>query len=144
MTQIIDTVVSKLTKKHPVNYGITASESNHCVLGYTVYGFVELEEEKIMYATDKAGRLRVVNREALTPTFKSIRKEAHTSAVVIDGGKYDGHYIIGTQGDGWLKTSTNKADVQPMRHSYATEFRDYVSFHAQECYRGSFKVVPIV
>jgi hypothetical protein len=144
MSQSIDNVVFRLTKKHPVNYGITASESNHCVLGYTIYGFVELEEEKIMYATDKAGRLRVVNREALNPTYKSIRKEVHTSAVVIDGGKYDCHYIVGTQGDGWLKTSTNVADVQPMRPSYATDFRNYVAFHAQHCYRGSFKVVSIV
>jgi hypothetical protein len=143
MTQTIDTIVAKLTKKHPVNYGITASESNHCVLGHTIYGFVELENEKIMYATDKAGRVRVVKQEALTPTYKSIRKEAHTSAVIIEGGKYDGHYIVGTEGDGWLKTTTNKSEVKPMRLSYASEFRNYVAFHAQYCYRGAFKVVPI-
>jgi hypothetical protein len=103
--QNIGSVITRLTKKHPVNYGISASESNHCVLGYTIYGYVETEDEKIMYSTDKAGRLRVCRRETLTPTYKSIRLEQRDSAVVIRGGKYDGRYIVRHEGEGWLKNN---------------------------------------
>lgn len=138
----IDTILARLAKRHPINYSITASESTHCVLGHTIYAWVELEDEKLMYATDKAGRLRVVRQETLTPTYKSIRLETADSVVVIRGGIYDGHYIVRYEGEGWLKTSTNIADVSPMRASYAQEFRNYVAFHAQYCYRGTFAVAP--
>lgn len=144
MKQSIDNVIARLTKKHPVNYGISASESNHCVLGFTIYGWVETDGEKLMYSTDKAGRLRVCRREKLTPTYKSVRLEPHDSAVIIRGGKYDGHYIVRSEGDGWLKTTTDINEVKPMRNYYANDYRNYISHHAQYCYRGTFEVIKII
>lgn len=138
-----DTIIARLAKKHPVNYSITASESNHCVLGYTIYAYVELQDEKLMYSTDKAGRLRVIRREKLTPTYKSVRLQPHDSAVIIRGGKYDGQYIVRYEGEGWLKTTTNVEEVKPMRDYYAKEFRNYIDHHVQYCYRGQFEVVNI-
>lgn len=143
MKQSTDNVIANLTKKHPVNYGITASESNHCVLGHTIYGYVETEDERIMYSTDKAGRLRVSSRENLTPTYKRIRLEPRDSAVIIRGGEYDGHYVVRNEGEGWLKTTTDIKEINPMRESYAKEVRDYINVHSQYCYRGTFEVVKI-
>lgn len=139
----VNDIIERLAKKHPVNYSIDASESTHCVLGTTIYAYVELEDEKLMYATDKAGRLRIVKRDMLTPTYKSIRQQLKDSAVVIRGGKYDGHYVQRHQGDGWLITTTDVNEVVSMRLAYAEEFRNYIGFHAQHCYRGAFEVVQV-
>lgn len=137
-----DSIAARLAKKHPLHYDITTTESTHCVLGHTIYAWVELEDEKIMYATDKAYRLRVVSVDPVTPTYKSIRLQPKDSAVVIRGGKYDGQYVVTAEADGWLKTGSI-ADTQPMRAAYAHELRNYVAHHAQYCYRGTFEVVPV-
>jgi hypothetical protein len=141
MTHTTATIIDRLAKKHPVHYDISASENTHCVLGHTIYAWVELENEKIMYATDKAYRLRVVRVEELTPTYKAIRLQPKDCAVVIRGGQYDGQHVIRYDGDGWLKLGVST--TQPMRAAYAEEFRSYVAHHAQYCYRGTFEVVTI-
>jgi hypothetical protein len=138
-----DNVISKLTKKHPANYGITASESTHCVLGRTIYAFVETVDEKLMYGTDKAGRVRLLRTEKLTPTYKNVRNDPKNSAVIIRGGKYDGHYIVRHNGEGWLTTSTDSKDVTLMQAYYAQDHRNYIAHNAQYCYRGTFEVVTI-
>lgn len=140
----LDTVKARIAKKHPHNYRISATESTHCVLGHTVDVFVETEDEDIHYATDKAGRARLVSRRKLTPTYKSIRLQPADSAVIIRGGKYDGHYVVRHQGEGWLVTTTDVAEVKAMKAAYAEEVRNYTSFHAQYCYRGIFEVVRII
>jgi hypothetical protein len=142
MQPTIDTIIARLAKKHPLHYDISATENTHCVLGYTIYAWVELEHEKIMYATDKAYRLRIVRTEELTPTYKAIRLQAKDRAVVIRGGQYDGKYILSIEPDGWLKLGDVSA-VKPMRSAYAEETRNYVAHHAQYCYRGNFEVVQI-
>lgn len=136
-------ITARLTKKHPTHYYLSVSDSQHCVLGYSIHALIELEDEKVYYATDAAGRLRVTKRERLTPTYLSIRKQPYDSAVIIRGGHYDGHYVVRTQGEGWLITSTNPADVKPMRKAYADEVRNYVAFHAQYCYRGTFETITL-
>lgn len=141
MQPTIDMIIARVAKKHPVNYGISATESTHCVLGHTIYVFIELEYEKIMYATDKSYRLRIARSEQLTPTYKLIRLQAKDSAVIIRGGQYDGQYIVSVEADGWLKLGT-ASEVKPMRAAYAEETRSYVAHHAQYCYRGTFEVVP--
>lgn len=137
-------LAAHIAKKHPNNYSITTNENTNCVLGHTVYAFVETEDEKLMYGTDKAGRCRLLSRDQLNPTYKSIRLQPKDSLVRIKGGKYDGHYIIQHTGEGWFKTSLNLADANPMRASYANDFRSYCAFHAQYCYRGEFEVVKIL
>jgi hypothetical protein len=141
MTPTIDSIIARLAKKHPIHYELSAKECTHCVLGHTIYAWVELENEKIMYATDKAYRLRVVSVDPVTPTYKSIRLQAKDSAVIIRGGQYDGQYIVSIESDGWLKLGT-ASEVKPMRRAYAEENRSYVAHHAQYCYRGTFEVVP--
>jgi C-terminal processing protease CtpA/Prc len=141
MKPTIAYIIARLAKKHPLNYDISATESTHCVLGHTIYAWVELESQKIMYATDKAYKLRVVSVEELTPTYKSIRLQPKDSVVMIRGGQYDGKYVTAYEGDGWLKTG-GIPDI-PMKAAYAKEFRDYVAHHAQYCYRGTFEVVII-
>jgi hypothetical protein len=142
MTPTIDMIIARLTKKHPISYEITATETTHCVLGHTIYAWVELEHEKIMYETDKSYRLRVVSVDAVTPTYKSIRLQAKDSAVIIRGGQYDGQYIVSVESDGWLKLGS-ASDVKPMRKAYAEETKSYAAHHAQYCYRGTFEVVSI-
>jgi hypothetical protein len=138
-----DNVISRLTQKHPINYGISASENTHCVLGTTIYAFVELEDEKLMYKTDARGRLLVCKRETLTPTYKSVRLQPKDSAVIIRGGNYDGHYVVKHQGEGWLKTTTDISEVTAMSNYDTADWRNYIGFHAQYCYRGQFEVVAI-
>jgi hypothetical protein len=142
MTPTIDMIIARVAKKHPVNYGISANENTHCVLGHTIYVFIELEDEKIMYATDKSYRLRVARSEQLTPTYKLIRLQAKDSAVIIRGGQYDGQYIVSIESHGWLKLGS-ASEVKPMRRAYAEENRSYVAHHAQYCYRGTFEVIAI-
>jgi len=143
-TATIDTISARIAKKHPNNYCLSAKESTHCVLGYVIDVFVETEDEDLHYATDKAGRARLVSRRKLTPTYKSIRLQPRDSAVIIRGGKYDGHYVVRHQGEGWLTTTTDVAEVKAMKAAYAEEVRNYTAFHAQYCYRGTFEVVKII
>jgi hypothetical protein len=142
-TFTLETVTARIAKKHPRNYRISATESTHCVLGYVIDVFVETEDENLHYATDKAGRARLVSRRKLTPTYKSIRLQPSDSAVIIRGGQYDGHYVVRHQGEGWLVTTTDVAEVKAMKASYAEEVRNYTAIHAQYCYRGTFDVVRI-
>jgi hypothetical protein len=140
----LDTVKERIAKKHPRNYHISATESTHCVLGYTIDVFVETEDDNLHYATDKAGRARLVSRRKLTPTYKSVRLQPNDSAVIIRGGAYDGHYVVRHQGEGWLITTTDISAVKAMKAAYAEEVRNYTATHAQYCYRGTFEVVRII
>lgn len=139
----IETVTASLTAKHPKYYSLSVKESSHCVIGYSIDAFIETEDEKLHYCVYNAGRLRCVKREKLTLTYKSVRNEPKDSAIIIRGGKYDGHYMVRYEGDGWLKLSTDVVEVQPMRESDAKEFRNYIARHAQYCYRGTFEVVSL-
>lgn len=139
----IAAVTAKLEKKHPINYSIHVSESTHCVFGYVVDGFVETEDEKLHYATDKAGRLRLISRDKLTPTYKSVRLQPVDHVIRIIGGIYDGQYYIATKHDGYLELTTDISHALKMRRYTANEVRNYISFHAQHCYRGTFEVVAL-
>lgn len=136
-------ISARIEKKHSNYYHLSVSDSEHCVLGYNVDVFIELEDEKIHYATDKAGRLRVCKRERLTPTYKAIRQEPHDSVVIVTDGPYKGQYICGGGYDGWYNTTTDINAVKKMRHSYAVEARNRIAFNAQYCYGGNFEVVKI-
>jgi len=138
-------VADKLAKKHIGAYSIATKEDTHCVLGHCVYGFVETEDESLMYSSDKAGRLRLVRSEKLTPTYKSIRLEPRDSVVRVGGnGQYAGLYVGRETVDGYYELTANIADVIPMRHSYAVEARNRIAFNSQYCYGGKFEVVKIV
>lgn len=144
MHTTIDQVLAKISKKHPVNYSITANESTHCVLGHTIYVFVELEDEKLMYATDKAGRARIVHRESLTPTFKSVRLQPIDHVIQITGdGPYKGHYYAGGEYDGYIKTTTDITKAHKMCHYTASEEAKYWAFHAQYCYGRNFVAISV-
>lgn len=137
-------ITARIEKKHPNNYYLDVSDSDHCVLGYSVHALIELEDEKIYYATDAAGRLRVTKRESLTPTYKSIRLQPKDSVVMVMDGKYKGQYICGGGHDGWYDTTTDINAVKKMRHSYAIEARNRIAFNAQYCYGGKFEVVKAI
>lgn len=137
-------VAQRLTEKHPNAYSISTSENTDCVLGHTVYGFVETEDEKLMYSTDKAGRVRLVKRETLNPTYKSVRMQPKDSVVRIAGdGKYAGLYVGKETVDGWYNTTPNHNEVALMRKSDADSACARIAFNAQYCYGGKFEVVTI-
>jgi len=136
-------ITAKIQAKHANIYYLSVTDSDHCVLGYSVHALVELEEEKIYYRTDAAGRLRVTKRERLTPTYLSIRKQPKDSVVIIRGGKYDGQYICGGGHDGWYDTTFDINKVVKIRYSYAIETRNRIAFNAQYCYRGTFEIVTL-
>lgn len=139
----VATITARIEKKHPNSYYLDVSDSNHCVLGYSIHALVETEDEKIFYATDSAGRLRVTRRDLLSPTYKAIRNEPLDSVVMVSGGVYNGQYICGGGHDGWYDTTTDVNAVKKMRHSYAVESRNRIAFNAQRCYGGKFEVVRI-
>lgn len=139
----IAAVTAKLEKKHPINYSISVSESTHCVMGHIVDGFVETEDEKLHYATDKIGRLRLIRRTKLTPTYKSVRLQPIDHVIRIVGGAYDGQYYVATKHDGYLNLTHDIAKAHVMRQYTANEVRNYIAFHAQHCYRGTFEIVAL-
>lgn len=139
-----EVVAAKLGQKHPAAYSISTKEDTHCVLGHTVYGWVETEDEKLFYSTDKAGRLRLVSRDTLTPTYKSVRLEPKDSVVRVAGdGPYAGKYILNETVDGWYNTTENISEASPMRRYYADIARNNIARNAQYCYGGKFEVVTI-
>jgi len=137
-------LAAHIAKKHPNSYSLTTSENTHCVLGHTVYAFVETEDEKLMYSTDKAGRCRLVDREKLTPTYRSVRMQPKNCVIRVAGeGPYKGLYMLNETIDGWYNTTPNISDAKPMSKWVADQVRSRIAFNAQHCYGGKFEVVAI-
>lgn len=133
-----------LTKKHPINYSISTSESNDLVLGYIVYGFVETENEKLMYSTDKAGRVRLVRKDTLNPTYKSVRLQPKDRVIKIVGeGPHKGKFVVRQEPDGWLTTTAERNEAPLYRQYDANSIVSRLSFNAQYCYGGKFEAILV-
>lgn len=140
-TQLVDMMREKLQAKYPNAWDISVS-----AMQGGPYARVETDDEWISYSFDATNKLRVSSRKTINPTYKSVRLEPKDSVVMIKGGKYDGHYIVKCEGEGYFKTSTNVADARPKAKYDADNFRNYCAFHTQYRYVGEvgrFVVVNI-
>lgn len=137
-------VAERLAKKHPNNYSLSTSENTHCVLGHTVYGFVETEDEKLMYCTDKAGHLRLVKRDILNPTYKSVRQQPKNCVIQITAdGLYKGKYVLRQLCDGFLDLTDNIEEAHTSCDYYAKQIVSRLLHNAQYCYGGKFEIVNL-